>query len=156
MSVLCLAERPKMNKATPAMREFARRLLELEAKESKPAEASLPVAIRVCEKLRSLMSGLMGKTGFQALLARSLTIGAGEAPWLGTLSLGPDGAWQGLQQPIALEAQAGAEEGGIVLLARLLGLLTAFIGAHLTVQLVREIWPEFPSHDLDLESGDSP
>jgi hypothetical protein len=51
-----------------------------------------------------------------------------------------------------LHAQLGPGkflEGRIVLLAQLLGLLVAFIGEHLTVRLVSEIWPKFSLSDLD-------
>jgi hypothetical protein len=40
-------------------------------------------------------------------------------------------------------------EGGVVLVAQLLGLLTAFIGQTLTLRFVREIWPEVPLDDLN-------
>ena len=45
-------------------------------------------------------------------------------------------------------------EGGVVLLAQLLGLLVAFIGENLTLRLVREVWPKVPLDDLDFGNGD--
>ena len=44
-------------------------------------------------------------------------------------------------------------EGRVVLLAQLLGLLVAFIGANLTVRLVREVWPRVTLNDLDFNKG---
>ena len=110
------------------MRDFAKRLIDHEAKVGRSLESDLPVAFRACEKLRSHLTMLMGKTGFQALLARSLALGAAEAPWLGTVSLSADGGWQGLKKTGASDDTNQVAEGGVVLLARLLGLLTAFIG----------------------------
>jgi len=55
-----------------------------------------------------------------------------------------------------LSAQQTKEEvfeGGIVLVARLFGLLVAFIGENLTLQFVREVWPEVPLEDLDFGNG---
>ena len=40
-------------------------------------------------------------------------------------------------------------EGGVALLAQLLGLLVAFIGESLTLRLVHDIWPAVPLSDLD-------
>ena len=45
-------------------------------------------------------------------------------------------------------------EGGVVLLAQLLGLLVAFIGESLTLRLVREVWPQLPLDDLDFGKGE--
>ena len=143
-----------MNKATPTLRDFAGRLMELEAKAIPSSEAQLPVAFLVCEKLRSHMTTLMGKTGFRALLTRSLVLGAAEVPWLATITVGADGAWRGLEESDGVDDPARAAEGGVVLLARLLGLLTAFIGGDLTLRLIREIWPELTLDDLDLKPGD--
>jgi hypothetical protein len=43
------------------------------------------------------------------------------------------------QMPVGSEQLA---EGGVVLLAQLLGLLVAFIGEDLTLRLLRDVWPE--------------
>lgn len=137
------------------MREFARRLIDHEAKGSQSSKADLSPAFRICEMLRSHMSTFLGKTGFGALLARSLVLGAAEAPWLGTFSVRADGGWQGLEEAGALDDKKQVAEGGVVLLARLLMLLTTFIGQALTVRLVREIWPTFPLADFDLKTGDA-
>ncbi len=40
-------------------------------------------------------------------------------------------------------------EGGVVLVAHLLGLLVAFIGEGLTLHLMREIWPKVLFVELD-------
>ncbi len=137
------------------MRDFATRLIDHEAKGGQSPQSNLPVAFHVCEKLRSHLTTLMGKAGFQALLARSLALGAAEEPWLGTVSLNADGGWQGLEEADTSDDKNQVFEGGVVLLARLLGLLTVFIGEHLTVRLVREVWPELPLNDPDLKAGDA-
>jgi hypothetical protein len=45
-------------------------------------------------------------------------------------------------------------EGGAEILAQLLGLLVTFIGANLTLQLVRDIWPRVALSDLDFAKGE--
>jgi hypothetical protein len=45
-------------------------------------------------------------------------------------------------------------EGCVVLLAQLLGLLVAFIGEHLTLRLVREVWSKLSLNNLDFSEGD--
>ena len=137
------------------MRDFAKHLIDHEAEGGQSPESDLPVAFRACEKLRSHLTTLMGKAGFRALLARSLALGAVEAPWLGTVSVRADGGWQGLEGLDASDDNNQVAEGGVVLLARLLGLLTTFIGEPLTMRLVSEIWPELPLSDLDLKAGDA-
>jgi hypothetical protein len=42
-------------------------------------------------------------------------------------------------------------EGGVVLVAQLLGLLVAFIGKDLTMGFVLEVWPEVPLDNLELD-----
>jgi hypothetical protein len=42
-------------------------------------------------------------------------------------------------------------DGGIVLVAQLLGLLVAFVGERLTLKIVREVWPNLLNH---IDSGD--
>ena len=44
-------------------------------------------------------------------------------------------------------------EGGVVLVAQLLGLLAAFIGEDLTLRFVREVWPDVPLNNLDFGKG---
>ena len=46
------------------------------------------------------------------------------------------------------------DEGGVVLIAQLLGLLVAFIGESLTVRLAREAWPKLPLNGLESGNGD--
>ena len=60
---------------------------------------------------------------------------------------------EGLEE---LQTQIGQDdlfEGGVTLLAHLLGLLVTFIGEVLTVRLVRDVWPKVLVDDLDLGVG---
>jgi hypothetical protein len=107
----------------------------------------------VSEKLRLHLSVFMGKTGYQALVGRALALSSAEVPALRAVRVRADGS---LHAGDDLEAQPDSAEfleGREVLLAHLLDLLIAFIGASLTVRLVRETWPKIPLDDLDFANG---
>ena len=134
------------------MRNFARRLIDYEAGETKSSGTQIPAAFRSCEKLRVHLATFMGNAGFRTLLSRALALAATEVPWLRAVRIKAEGPLEGLED---LQAKLDPDEfleGGVVLLAQLLGLLVTFIGGNLTVRLVREIWPKVPLHDLDLEN----
>ena len=135
------------------MRDFAERLIAHETKGNKSSEVKLPAAFLVFEKLRPQLANLMGSTGFRALLSRSLALASAEVPWLRAVHVKSDGSLEGLEK---FEAQIDLDyflEGRVVLLAALLGLLVAFIGEKLTVQLVRGVWPKLSLNDLDFSKG---
>ncbi|HEY5297996.1 MAG TPA: hypothetical protein VIK59_08720 [Verrucomicrobiae bacterium] len=117
---------------------------------NKAAGKKLPAAWLVVEQLRPYFTTLMGNAGFRALLARALALAAGEVPWLGAVQVQADGSLAGFEglEPVDPEDIA---EGGVVLIAQLLGLLVAFIGENLTLQMMRELWP---LNDLNFNERD--
>ena len=143
-----------MSRATPQMRNLAERLIAHEAKENKSSGTKSPAIFPVCEKLRPPLAALMGSTGFHALLSRALALASAEVPWLRAVQVKADGSLEGLAE---LEAQVDPEkiaEGRVVLVAQLLGLLGAFIGEELTMELTREVWPKLFLNDLVFANGD--
>ena len=62
------------------------------------------------------------------------------------MHVNPDGSLQGGGDVTVKQIAAGE----VLLLAELLGLLVAFIGEGLTLQIVREAWPKLPVHDSDI------
>ena len=142
-----------MSRATPQMREFAKRLVAYEPRANKSSSTMPPVGFPVCERLRPHLVTLVGNNGFRALLSRSLALASAEASWLRDVQVKTDGTLEG---PENLQAQFDLKEirqGGVVLVAQLLGLLVAFIGENLTVRLVREVFPKVPLKGLDFGSG---
>lgn len=128
------------------MRDFAKHLILREIHET--TNLGIPAAFRTCDKLRPSLATMMGGGGFRALILRALALADAEAPWLRTARVKPDGALEGLEE---LQAQLNQEEfleGGIVLLAQLLGLLETFIGPDLTSGLVGEVWPNVPRKEM--------
>jgi hypothetical protein len=135
------------------MRHFAKRLIAYERKADEPSETKTPPAFAVCEKLRAHLAILMGVAGFRELLSCALPRAHAEVPWLGAVHVKADGSLEGFEQLDAHHNPDELFEGGVVLVAQLLGLLVAFIGERLTLRFVREVWPTVPLDDLDSSNG---
>ena len=134
-----------MSRASPAMRQFARRLIECESTKIKSHEA-FPGP----ERLRPSLTALMGSGGFRALLSRALALASAEVRWLRVVQVKADGTFEGAEALYERIDPSEFREGRVVLLAQLLGLLVAFIGANLTARLVKETWPRITLDDLEL------
>lgn len=146
----------------PVMRDLARCLLTCEAVASKNSEPVEFVTLRVYEKLRQSLVVFAGVDGFQALAFRALSQAKSEAPGLWAVHMAADGALQGLgefrPQPVEFEPQPSsdmdkASEEGVILIARLLGLLIIFLGEALTFGLLRNAWPGVTFDDRNSQNG---
>lgn len=142
-----------MSTAPPAIRDFARRLLALEAARDEPSVVSGRVAVRVCEKLRLPLARLAGDAGFRSLMSRAVAMAKAEVPSLAAVQVRADGSLEGLDGP-GQDQNAGAGEVGVVVVAQLLGLLVTFIGESLTLRLVRDAWPDASIPATGAESGE--
>ena len=141
--------------AAPGMRDLAHRLLTYEADAHTTSEPLEPPALRVYEKLRQSLGEFVGVAGFQSLASRALTPARPDAPGLSAVRLTADGSLQGLSE---IEAQFDidkdqAGEAGIILIARLLGLLRIFLGEALTISLLRNAWPGEALDDRNSGNG---
>ena len=141
-----------MNRVTPTMRSFAGRLLAGETKGNKSSDPTHSATIRVIEKLRPHFTTLMGNAGFRALLSRALALAGAEVRWLRAVQVQVDGSLAGMDELAHVDPKEIAE-GGIVLVAQLLGLLVAFIGEKLTLQIMRDVWPKLSLDDLNFDEG---
>jgi len=138
-----------MSRASARMRHFAKRLTVYERRANTPSEINTQPAFQVCEKLRTHLGTFMGAAGFRELLSCALPRAQAEIPWLGAVHVKADGALEGLEELNAKHKPDELLEGGVVLVAQLLGLLVAFIGEKLTLRFVQEVWPTVPLNDLD-------
>jgi hypothetical protein len=132
------------------MRDFAARLI---AHEAGPRSGGMgaSTAFAVSERMRTHLTTLMGNGGHRALLMRALALAGTEVSWLREVRVAVDGT---LEEPAPSDGLVDPEvlrEGGVVLIAQLMGLLVAFIGERLTLQLVREVWPKLPARDLNFK-----
>ena len=133
----------------PESRDLARRLITYEDVAGKTSEATEFAAFRVCERLRRPLCALAGIAGFRSLLSRALTLARAEAPSLRAVQVKVNGSLQGLDEPGSQVDEDQAREAGVILVAKLLGLLLTFIGEGLTLRLVRDEWPEAAFDDYD-------
>jgi hypothetical protein len=112
--------------------------------------------LRVYEKLRHGLGEFAGVDGFQSLASRALVLARTEAPSLSAVRVSADGALLGLGQgqgkteyPDMDKDQAG--EGGMILVACLLGLLLVMLGESLTLSLLQFTWPGAVLEDRNFE-----
>jgi hypothetical protein len=130
------------------MRDLAYRLLTYEAGAGKSSDPIDSPTLRVYEKLRQSLSAFAGVAAFESLAFRALTQAKSEAPGLWSVQVAEDGSLRGLREfepeidmvkDLAGEFPPG--EVGIILIARLLGLLRLFLGEAITLSLLRNAWP---------------
>jgi hypothetical protein len=128
-------------------RELARRLLIYESEAGNSSEPRASPTLRVYEKLQRSLGAFAGVAGFYSLASRALTLARSEDPGFSEARVTEDGTLQGLgeiEHQIDFDNGAGGEppsEAGIILIARLLGLLHIFLGETLTASLLRFTWP---------------
>jgi hypothetical protein len=144
----------------PEMRDLATCLLTYEAIAGKASESVEAMTLRVYEKLRQSLGVFAGAAGFYSLASRALALARVEAPSLSTAQVSADGSLQGLTEfnpeinidkDRAGENQAGDE--GVILIARLLGLLLVFLGKALTLRLLKDAWPDAAFDDCNSRNG---
>ena len=117
-------------------RDLAESLIAHESAAGKTSEPMELAAFRVCDTLRPPVCALAGVDGFRALLSRALALAKAEAPILSVLQVAADGSLQGLDELGRQIDKDPVREGGVILIAQLLGLLLTFIGEAMTSRLV--------------------
>jgi hypothetical protein len=140
-------------------RKQARRLLIYESEAGNSSETGASPTLRVYEKLRRSLGTFAGVAGFHSLASRALALARSEDPGFSEAQVTEDGTLQGLgeiEHQIDFDKVAGGElpsEAGIILIARLLGLLHIFLGETLTASLLRVTWPVAALDDCNSENG---
>ena len=145
-----------MNQATPAIRDLARLLLNLEAMENEQGKLGAHATASAIAKLRWHLTKLVGLTGFEALLARALALAKKEVRWFEALHVKADATLEGFQEVSQQQSAEAIVEGSVALLGQLLGLLVTFIGEDLTLRLVRDVWPEIQLDNLNSGTEETP
>ncbi|MBA2527434.1 MAG: hypothetical protein H0V18_16885 [Pyrinomonadaceae bacterium] len=134
------SEAHQMTTASPEIQDLARRLVAFEAAHDNSSDVE--VAVQVIEELRMRLIRLAGVDGFRSLLSRALTLAKAEVPSLNVVQVRADGSVEGLDGIEQSKVTRAVGQAGIVLVAHLLQLLVTFIGAPLTLRLIRDKWPD--------------
>lgn len=137
------------------MRTLARQLIAFDSPTKASAAAEDAALFATIDTLRPHLSMLMGRGGFQALLARALVLSSAELPWLTAVRVVADGELEGLAVAQKTQDATNLPEGEVVLLAQLLSLLVAFIGMALTLRILKQIWPQLTFGDADFDTSAS-
>ena len=139
----------------PGMRELARRLLEYEADAGKTSDPMESPTLRVYEKLRSSLGEFVGAAAFQSLAKRALILARPDTLSLSAAWISEDGSLRGqgeIENQFDIDND-GTGEGGIILIARLLGLLRLFLGEAMTLNLMQNAWPGEALDDRNSKLG---
>ena len=120
----------------PKTRDLAQRLLAYEGSAGNTSEPAEFAAFRVCERLRPLVCAMVGVAGFRPLLSRALTLTKAEVPSLSAVEIVADGSLQFLDGLGPQIDEDQFREGGVILVAHLLGVLFLVIGEAVTLRLV--------------------
>ena len=122
--------------------DLAQRLVDDEVTAGNHDESTTSAVIRVCEKLRLPLSAIVGVADYRSLLSRALMVARLETPSLSTVHVTADGSLRDMSESSQID-QSHARGEGVMLLAHLLGLFLAFLGATLTLQLVADVTRRF-------------
>jgi hypothetical protein len=122
-----------------AARDVARRILDCEADIDDCGRAD--AGRSAIEKLRLYLTKFVGAAGFHALLSRALALARRQAPSLESVQVTPDGTLAGFDEAVPPGDREAGAAAALALLEQLIGLLVTFIGEPVTVQMVRDVWP---------------
>jgi len=121
------------------------------------------MTLRVYEKLRQSLGVFAGVATFYSLASRALALARSEAPSLNIAQLSADGSLHGWGEPkpeINIDKdrtdEGQIDDEGVILIARLLGLLLVFLGEALTLRLLRDAWPDEAFDDCNSRNGRKP
>ena len=104
---------------------------------------------RVLQRLHVVIGRLAGVTGSFSLMARALHLAKVEVPWLGTFQITDEGLLSGSEEGVLPRDPAMRRQGGVIPVAHVIELLHTFIGERLTLQLIKEAWPDQAIFDDD-------
>ena len=108
----------------------------------------LVTVVRMTDELASYLATLIGQEGALALVRRSLALTRREHGWLADALVGvatPALSDARVVAAAELESTDQVKQTTVAFLVHLVNLLVGFIGERLTLQVLRQIWPEVAS-----------
>jgi hypothetical protein len=125
---------------TPEFGEAARTLLAGPPGNAESPQHLAERAAQTCERLATHLARLLGDSGVQLLLKRSVVLASHQLPWLAS---GQTGETVVSAMRTAMEQQdlESISEAFVAVLSAFVGLLERLIGEGLVQRLLAEVWP---------------
>jgi hypothetical protein len=120
-------------------RDLARSLVACEADRSTTSLHPEAATVRVYERLRRQLGASVGVGGFQMLASRALSLAKSESPRLSAVRVTANGGLRGLGEVESQTVTDEDGEGGVILIAQLLGLFLTFLGEATTLRLIEDL-----------------
>ncbi len=134
----------RMTEPRPSITRFVNAVVLDELARASGASES-DVAQRILMRLHDQLSNLIGRAGFDVLLARSLVLARRAHPVLAGITAGPGGTLVGIDE--ATRDGATLQVGATAIVAHFIELLVVLIGEDLAMSLVRDVWPAAEEED---------
>jgi hypothetical protein len=103
--------------------------------------------VEACERFGRHLARLLGDTGVQLLLKRSIVIASEPFSWLTTAAT-QDSALAALRVAMEQQDPASITEAFVAVLSAFVGLLERLIGEGLVERLLDEVWPSVFTHPV--------
>jgi hypothetical protein len=143
-----------MSRASPRIEGLARRVIAIEAERAGLSDRRKCPAALAYERMRAPLTNVMGVTGFTSLASRALALARQGDPALSVLTMRSDGSLEGFEDHGRDRESGTADRAAEFVVARLVGLLSTFLGESLTVRLLLDIWPDASASETDSIGGD--
>jgi hypothetical protein len=124
-----------------AVKQLALKVLANYGGSGKGARAVAAAAQRAHEDLVRVSAPLIGQGGIDALTRRTVYLAQRKYPWLAQPGEPDQDPFTQVISRLERQDSAVATDAAAAMLATLAGLLGAFIGEHLTANLLRKAWP---------------
>ena len=127
---------------TPDFGQTARRLVAGEPGDSSNVAER---AAQACERFTTHLARLLGQTGAQLLLRRSVVLASSQFPWLAA-ALTPDDTLSALRTAMEQQDPDSIAETFVAVLSGFVGLLERLIGEGLVARQLDDVWPTVFTH----------
>lgn len=128
---------------SPDFGKAARRLVAGELGDSSNQVAER--AAQACAGFTHHLARLVGSTGAQLLLRRSIALASPQIPWLAA-ALAPDDTVSALRGAMEQQDPASIREAFVVVLTAFVDLLERLIGEALVARQLDDVWPTVFTH----------
>ncbi|HTL32800.1 MAG TPA: hypothetical protein VL326_06735 [Kofleriaceae bacterium] len=123
-----------------AFAQSARQIVAAQPAESASAARTAELAAQACERVGNHLARLLGESGVQLLVKRSIVIASAQFPWL-TAGDNPQTAVAAMRGAMEQQEPELIGDAFVAVLTAFVGLLERLIGPGLVERLLEEVWP---------------